>query len=167
MKKTLTIVFALVAMLCVGSTSLQAQNSYTSSVGLRFGYPTSVTYKFSLTENNYIEGFAGYRRWSSAASYFNVAAGYQIHKDLSEDIQGLKWYYGVGASARFWNFDSSITDADSFGLAALGFLGLDYAFDDMPLNISIDWVPGFRILGYGSGFAGGQGALSARYILSR
>ena len=49
----------------------------------------------------------------------------------------------------------------------MGNLGLDYKFDNTPINISADWVPTIYIgSGYLSGFGGGYGALAVRYTLN-
>lgn len=69
----------------------------------------------------------------------------------------------------FWSYDdvwlgSNRYSSTTFGV--MGVVGLDYKFTDIPLNLSVDWVPTFFIGdGYVSGFGGGYGALSARYTL--
>jgi hypothetical protein len=142
---------------CIVSFS-QAQ--YKSAVGLRLGYPTSISYKQFLNDANAIELFGGL--------YYNdlaVGANLSIHKDI-DAVDNLRWYYGAGAVVGLYNnFGSS-----GVSVGVSGNLGLDYAFDDFPLNLSIDIVPTFFILGskYSSGYLSGFdgfGALSARYIL--
>ena len=144
----------------------QAQN-FNSAVGLRLGYPWSVTYKKFISESSAIEVFAGTRGsgiLGSGYRWYSVSAAYQIHRPI-EELAGLDYYFGAGASAYFWNFDFA-TDAAStnFGIQAYG--GLSYTFDDMPLNVSIDWIPTFFLNGYNSGFGAGYGSLAIRYVLS-
>lgn len=155
-----------------GLATVNAQD-YSSSVGLRLGAPASVTYKMFLGGgSNAIEAFASYRRRSYLSAYnwtqIGIGAGYQIHKDIPS-VDGLMWYFGAGASVFFWNYSDAayFGDASTTSFGILGFLGLDYAFADVPVNLSVDWVPTFFINGYTNGFGAGGGALSVRYILGR
>lgn len=154
---TLAIMFAF--------SAAYSQSTYKSAIGLRFGVPLSVSYKQFISEPGAIEVFAGFRNYSGYG-WFNVGALYQHHKPI-ESVEGLKWYFGGGAAAYFWNYDFDLPGDDdtNLNLSVLLNLGLDYKFDSVPLNLSVDWVPGFFIGGYASGFGGGYGALSARYTL--
>ena len=44
-----------------------------------------------------------------------------------------------------------------------GILGIEYNFEEVPINIGLDWKPAFNLTSY-SGFWGDGGALSIRYI---
>jgi hypothetical protein len=44
-----------------------------------------------------------------------------------------------------------------------GIIGMEYNIEEIPFNISLDWKPGFNILGH-TGFWGDELALSVRYI---
>jgi hypothetical protein len=84
-------------------------------------------------------------------------------------VEGLKWYFGGGASAYYWNYDNDFypnNDFASLSFGLHGIVGLDYKFADIPLNLSIDWIPTVVIGGeFLTGFGGSYGALSARYVL--
>lgn len=149
----------LVCMLC--SVSVQAQN-YKSAIGLRLGYPVSVSYKHFLNEKGAIEAFAGYRGFVGYG-WFNIAALYEHHTPISS-VEGLSWYAGGGAAAYFWSYNAGFAGGSSTSFGLLGTLGLDYKVKDIPLNLSIDWMPTIFLNGYGNGFYGGYGALSGRYI---
>lgn len=157
--------FFLVLTLFLGVLlSSEAQSSYQSAIGLRLGYPVSVSYKHFIGDPSAIEVFAGIRSWSGY-SFINIGGLYEYHKPIS-GVDGLQWYFGGGASVFFWNYKNNFVGdyaTTSFGL--LGALGLDYKFADAPVNLSVDWVPTIFLNGYGSGFGGGYGALSARYTL--
>ena len=43
--------------------------------------------------------------------------------------------------------------------------GLQYTFDDVPVNVSLDWVPTVFLTGYISGAGLGYGSLAVRYVL--
>ncbi len=44
-----------------------------------------------------------------------------------------------------------------------GILGLEYTFDEIPLNLSLDILPSLNLIG-SSGWGGINGALSIRYV---
>ena len=153
----------LVAVFVMAFSYVQAQE-YNSAVGLRFGYPLSVSYKKFLSTQGAMELTAGFRSFSGW-SWFNIGGYYQHHNAI-ESVEGLRWYYGGGANVYFWTFKSGFSGSStSIGLS--GVLGLDYRFKDIPLNLSVDWIPTFFLNGFDNGFAGGYGALSARYILDK
>ncbi len=146
------------------SNNVQAQD-FNSAVGLRLGFPWSVTYKKFISESNALEGYAGIRPFGAGINLITANGAYLIHQDVEgEGIEGLQWYYGGGAGAYFWTgFGSSST---SLGIS--GYIGASYTLKSNPINISLDWVPTFFIngvTGFGSGFAGGYGNLAVRYIL--
>lgn len=159
------VVLFVVAVCLFFANNLKAQD-YGSAIGLRLGYPLSLTYKTFINDNSAIEIFGGLRGYSSY-SWINVGAAYQVHKPI-EGVEGLNWYFGGGASVFFWtyknNFFGDNSSSTTFGI--LGNLGLDYKFADSPINLSADWMPIFFINGYGSGFGGGYGALAVRYTLN-
>ncbi len=151
--------FTLVLLMAFFAANSQ---DYKSAIGLRLGYPTSITYKHFISEPGAIELFAGFRSYTFYR-WINVGGAYEHHKPIS-GVDGLKWYFGGGASIFLWTYDDGFLDDDgstSFGL--LGVLGLDYKFADAPVNLSADWMPVFFLNGYGNGFGGGFGAVSARY----
>lgn len=156
------LIFTLSIMLCCVFAA-QSQSSYKSAIGLRFGYPLSVSYKHFISDPGAIEVFAGFRNYSGY-SWFNVAGLYEHHSAISS-VEGLQWYVGGGASAFFWNFDAGIYDGSSTSFGIMGALGLDYKFANAPFELSVDWLPTFFLNGYGNGFGAGYGSLAARYTL--
>lgn len=148
---------------CILFTSSIFSQDFDSAVGLRIGYPLSITYKKFISESNAIEAYAGTRSFFGAR-YFSVNGAFQIHKDI-EDVERLQYYYGGGASFVNWSVDFG-DGATSIGLQ--GYLGLSYTLDSTPINVSIDWIPTFFInglAGYGNGFNGSYGTIAVRYVL--
>lgn len=155
------LLFAIVFLF--GSISMTQAQDYNSAVGLRLGYPLSVTYKMFLNENSAAEAYAGYRSFFGY-SEVRINAAYQIHQEL-ESVDRLKWYYGGGAGVAFFSYNSFyIGDGGGVGFTLSGYIGLEYTLEDAPVSFSIDWVPTFYLGGVG-GFGAGNGALSARYVL--
>ena len=154
----------------LGGGDLQAQG-YDQAIGLRLGYPASISYKtFRGGSNNAIEGFLTFRNYGGRFNNnrfryrsYGIGIGYQVHNPIRE-VNGLQWYYGVGGGLSFFNDnDGYIDEDDRTGIALLGFLGLDYKFSGAPFNLSLDWVPTFWLVGYNNGFGGDNGALAIRY----
>lgn len=155
------------ALLCLASSA--HSQSFDSAVGLRLGTPFAVSYKTFISEDAAIEGYLGYRNYGygfglGSSTWLSVNGLYQIHNDI-ESLDGLQWYYGGGGGIHNFSFAGASTTF--FGVT--GVVGLSYTLEDLPLNVSIDWVPGVFIGGGGSGvggFGGGYFGLAARYVLN-
>ena len=169
--KNLLILFIFSGFLFSVST-VNAQN-FDSAVGLRLGYPLSISYKKFINDSHALEFMAGTRGNNTLLlgnsfryRWFNVGGAYLVHAPLDMgDFGGLDWYFGGGASVNFWTYNYETDNANiSFGIQ--GYLGLSYTFDDAPVNISLDWVPSLFIGRTAfSGFGGGYGSLAVRYVL--
>ena len=133
---------------------------YGTGIGFRGGLSNGLTVKHFISEQNALEGILS-TRWGG----FNITGLYEIHAQAF-DTPGLKWYYGVGGHLGFWDGNNNpwFDDNDSYTVIGIdGIIGLEYSFADIPFNISLDYKPGFNIVGY-SGFWGDEAALSFRYI---
>jgi len=162
--KKISLLFSLLFALALCS-QLNAQD-YKSAIGLRFGYPLSISYKTFLTETNALELYAGYRGYSGVYGYFSIGGLYEIHNPIN-GVDGLSWYYGGGLSVQFFSYDDSYyfnDDLGDFGVGLSGVIGLDYKFADAPFNLSLDFLPTIRFGGWDSGYYS-WGALAARYVL--
>ena len=149
--------------LALGFTFAAYSQDYNSAIGLRLGFPNSVSYKHFISEQGAIEAFAGFRSYAGYG-WFNVAAAYEHHWAISS-VDGLSWYAGGGASAFFYNYDAGFLGGSNTSIGILGALGLDYKFEDLPLNLSLDWMPILFLNGFDDGVNGGYGALSVRYVI--
>lgn len=160
MKKILLSLLVVAAVAIAGS--VQAQ-SYSSAIGARFGVPFAASYKFFVTEPGAIEIFAGFRGYGAGYSWLSANAAYEHHFPIG-GVTNLSWYVGGGAGIQFWTWKNAALDGNT-SISIFGALGLDYKFEEIPLNLSIDWMPTFFVNGYLNGFGGGYGSLSARYVL--
>lgn len=130
---------------------------YNSAAGARFGLPLSASYKTFLSEHHAAEGIAGIYS-NFGVDYFTVGAAYHIHNDIeNEAFRNLTWFYGPGAA---------IFLGDVNYIGAQFYIGVSLTLDEVPLNLSIDWVPTFEFTSQ-SRLGAGYGALAARYILNR
>lgn len=140
-----------------------SQSTYKSAIGLRLGFPVSVSFKQFISDPGAIEVFAGYRGYASYG-WFNAGGLYEHHFPIGS-IEGFTWYVGGGAAVYFWNYDfAGEYSSTTFGILGVG--GVDYKFASIPLNLSADIMPAINIGGtYYAGYSTfqGLGGLSARY----
>ena len=164
--KNLRFLIPTLMLLFAVCTTTTAQKTYNSAVGLRLGYPMSASFKTFISETSALEAYVGFRGWSDY-SWVSVSGAYQFHKPI-DGVDNLNWYFGAGASLFFWSFNTPLLDRsyNSTSVGAQGYVGLDYKFENAPVNVTIDWIPTIFFNGFGSGFGGGYGSLGVRYVLS-
>ena len=155
--KRIILVFAALLTL---SASLEAQD-YTTGIGLRGGLATGVTLKHFIGDNSALEGII-VTRWRGLA----LTGLFELHKMQIFDVERLNFYYGVGGHVGFYDgsYYPNGTAGESFlALGVDGILGVEYNFNEIPINVSVDWKPSLNLLGgFNPGFD--EGALSVRYI---
>lgn len=167
MKKLLTTCLAaLTLLLCTHQVDAQ---EYETAAGLRAAWGFAVTGKKFINDDGHaVEVIANYRSFSSAFydySWLSFTGLYEVHKPWETVLDGLYWYYGGGINFTTYSGDFDLVDDDIdafFGIA--GCLGLDYKFEEVPINISVDWIP---VFGFGAyGFGGEGGGLAVRYTFN-
>ena len=145
-KVVLTILFA--------ASTLVAANAQSNAIGLRFGAGdgTSVeaSYQRDLSDENRLEVDLGL----NFDEVFCVAGVYQWVWDLSALSDGFKWYAGPGAGAYFFNGGA--------GIGIVGNVGIEYNFN-IPLQLSLDFRPGWYFFDGYNDFGWGGVGLAARY----
>ncbi len=151
MKKELFL-FLIVSLLLISSSSAQ-QEFYRLGLGVRLSnaIPTlnnAITGKYFITDKTAVEGMASF------GSRFGIGGLIEIHNPL--DFEGLRWVYGGGM---YIGFEEGKT---FFGPTAM--LGLDYKFEEVPINLSLDWKPELDITPKGN-FVPDAFALSVRFTL--
>lgn len=144
MKKLFYVLLLTGGMLTVGSVN--AQNSgYKTALGVRLSSSNaminnSVSVKHFLNDKMAIEGLLSF------GDPLAIGALLELHQPIN--ASGLTWYYGGGAYIGFLkqvNTTTQKTTTDpNFG--AQGVIGLDYKFNNIPLNISLDWKPELNIV---------------------
>lgn len=146
------IVLFFFACFCLFSIETKAQD-YARSVGIRGLIGANATYKHFISNYSAFEGMVGF-----TFSNLYLAAVYEKHNAFKNEVPGLNWYWGAGASLLF--------KSGSMGIGLVGAIGLDYSFRDLPLNLSIDWMPNIFLTGYDA-LQFTSGGISIRYILER
>ena len=75
---------------------------------------------------------------------------------------GFGWYAGPGVSAGLWFYDSDADGDGGLNLAIAGQAGVEYNFDAIPLQLSVDVRPSFSLIPSTEFHFGGV-ALGVRY----
>lgn len=75
---------------------------------------------------------------------------------------GFGWFAGPGFSAGLWFYDSDVDDDGGLNVAIAGQAGVEYNFDAIPLQLSVDVRPSFSLIP-GTDFHWGGIALGVRY----
>jgi len=119
--------------LCVAGSAKAQQAPGQLEAGVRVGLPLGVTGRYYFTERSAVEAIVGlYNRTAS------LTALYQYHWDLSAlTVPGFGWYAGGGAHIGTRRIDGSGT----FLAGVDGIAGINYVFEKIPLNLSLDWKP--------------------------
>jgi hypothetical protein len=132
---------------------------YETGVGLRLGTSIGVTAKHFVGQKSAFEGLLT-SRWQG----FEITGLYEIHNNAF-DVDRLNWYFGFGAHLGFYNGDNTPWGEANTNYVLLGIdgiIGIEYNFNDIPINLGLDWKPVFNLTGY-TGFWGDALALSVRY----
>lgn len=141
--KRIAIVCFLLATLSA-SQNLSAQD-YKTALGVRLSSANamqnnSISIKQFINEKTAIEGLFTF------GDPLSLGALLEFHKPLS--ASGLRYFYGAGAYIAFVKKVNTVTQKTSTdpNFGAQGVIGLDYKFNNIPLNISLDWKPELNIV---------------------
>ena len=129
--------------------ALQAQDAYTQAAGLRVGPLTGVSYKRFVTFAGTIEGILGYN-FTNGRTY-SLTGLYEQHFFLSYELNAF-----VGGGLTFSR------NSNDFRMLGEAIVGLEYTFQNSPLNFSADYKPAFLI--FDQQFIFNEFALTIRYV---
>jgi hypothetical protein len=141
-------------------------SDYTTAIGVKLfpapeGGAGAVTFKYFFKKDAAVEALGYF--WQRGG---RITGLYEFHWDIN-GAQGLKWFVGPGAHIAFYNdkyYNGNRYGGSYATVGVDGIIGLDYKFNKIPLNLSVDWQPFFdfgngRYNGFGGEFAG----VAARY----
>lgn len=124
---------------------------YRSAAGLRGGTGATISYKHFMGRRVAFEGIIG------SFDYDYFGAGILLEKHTDANLGRLQWYWGLGPYLTFSK------DFTAFG--ALGALGAEYSFASIPIGISLDWTPRFRLSGAPAKLFTRSAGVGIRYII--
>lgn len=144
------LLFVSISLIAVAGNRLQAQD-YKTALGVRLSSSdaylnNSISFKYFLNESAALEGLVSF------GDPVSIGALYEIHKPLN--VTNLKWFYGAGAYIGF--------PKAGIALGGTGVVGLDYKFQNIPVNLSLDWKPELNLISSVE-FRPGAFGLTARF----
>jgi hypothetical protein len=150
----------LMIVLAAALMATSAGQDYKTSLGLRAGLPYGLTVKHFLSKKNALEGILA-SKWGGF-----VVTGLYENEHWTGEYPGLNWFWGIGAHAGFWDAGRNPNIKETYEGSVIGLdviAGLEYTFDEIPLNLSLDLLPTFNLIG-DTGWGGINGAISIRYV---
>lgn len=141
MKKLILSAFMLLGL----AFSAQAQDISKNALGLRIGdndgFGGEISYQRGMGSKNRLEFDLGWRN-SKDVDAFKLVGLYQWVWNIEG---GFNWYAGAGAGVGSWSYDKNgFSDSGSFILVA-GDLGIEYNFQEAPIQLSLDFRPEFYL----------------------
>ncbi len=141
MKKTLFALF----LACMGFAGTASAQTYDNAIGVRLSSAqpkinNSISFKHFLSEASAVEVLFSF------GDPVGIGALYEIHKPFGSE--GLQWFYGGGGYLAFekeYNPNTEKHETDT-NFGAMGVIGLDYKFVNLPINLSIDWKPELNLV---------------------
>lgn len=142
------------------ATTVKAQD-YKTAVGGRFGASSGITLKHFIKDDAALEGILAFRFHG-----FNFTGLYEKHFPNAFRVDRLNWYVGAGGNIGIiernnYRWYDEKDDGSALLLGIDGIIGMEYNFEEVPLNISLDWKPMINLTGVY--FWGDEFALSVRY----
>lgn len=158
-KKVSTLLFiVLIILMAVNAFSQSMGRTYKTALGVKF-YPASISIKHFTTDKVALEGLGYF--WNYG---FRLTGLYEIHGDIN-GAPGLKWYIGPGAHIGVWNdnYKDQYDNDDEVYFGIDGVVGLDFKFNNAPINMSVDIQPHFNFGSNGRSGFDVWGGFAVRY----
>lgn len=151
MRKTLILISFTISLISFGQ-------QYSTAIGVKAGYHFngggSLNLKHFLGGSTAIEASVG-----GGARHLWLQLLYERNQALS---QGFEWYWGIGGDLGVWSGGYSYYSKkhDKYYSGIWGgvdaVLGLEYTFEEVPINLALDMGPTIRLFPYiGFGWTGG------------
>ena len=142
MKKILVVVLLAAG---AGLYNNAGAQDYKTALGVRLSSSNamqnnSVSFKQFITEKSAIEVLFTF------GDPLALGAMLELHQPLA--AEGLSWFYGGGGYVAFVKKLNTTTQKENTepNFGGQGVIGLDYKFNNIPLNISLDWKPELNLV---------------------
>ena len=115
-------------------------------IGIRGGWYNGISFQHYLSEGKAVEGLLQIARGG-----INITGLYELHEPIS-GADGFGFYYGAGAHLGIYQENRYNLFGDRYsGSGAVigidGIAGVEYIFDQIPLQLSLDYKPALNIGG--------------------
>ncbi len=149
----------LILLAFVGVSTFSYSQNYKTAIGIKGGYPGygSLNGKHFLNTKTAIEGSIG-----GGSNMLWFQGLYELNFSLQD---GLSWYAGGGANVGFYSYKNPFNNerTSNMILGLNGIVGIEYTFEELPLNVALDTGPNLRLIN-SLGFGWGAG-LAVRYAI--
>lgn len=157
----------LAASLILGAAaSMNAQDISKNAIGLRLGdndgFGGEISYQRGLSENKRLEFDLGWRN----SDHHDAIKLVGLHQWVWNIEGGFNWYAGAGAGVGSWSWDHpGGGDSSNTYILLAGDIGIEYNFQEAPIQLSLDFRPEFYLGDSHDGFDtfGPDIALGIRY----
>lgn len=150
----------IVILFVLSFAGLKAQD-YGAAIGLRGGVAQGITFKTFVGGGSAFDLILG-----THSQGLNFTALYELHSPDVFGVDNLALFYGFGGHVGFYN---STNYPASWGIYSSGpvvgidgVVGIEYTFDEIPINLSLDIVPSITVIP--GVWYWQRGALSIRYV---
>jgi len=137
MKKIILSAFMLMGL----AFSAQAQDISKNALGLRLGdndgFGGEVSFQRGLSKNNRLELDLGWRTSDNYDAFKLVG----LYHWVWEIDNGFNWYAGFGGGIGSWSYDNSGISDNGTILLVAGDIGIEYNFQEAPIQLSLDFRP--------------------------
>ncbi len=152
--------FAIMLLSIVTSVSAQRANQkwYRHAIGIRVENEDLIGISYDRFLSNQTAGELFLM--SDLSSGAEITGLYKYVKSLPDVPASVRWYAGCGVHIGQWEQTDIVFGVD-------GVLGIGYTFDQIPLNLTIDWHPIINVVtsNKNEAFIPIKFGLSARYII--
>ena len=161
MKKIIVTSFILLGL----TFHVKAQDLSKNVLGLRLGnnsgFGGEISYQRALSNSNRLEFDLGWRN-SNDINAIKIVGLYHWVWNIDN---GFNWYSGFGAGLGTWNYNLDNNSNHGTFLFLAGDVGVEYNFNEVPIQLSLDLRPELYINsgGYRNSNFGSDLALGIRY----
>ncbi len=130
------IILLFACIIAVSFANKAFSQDYKVAIGIRFSSPSptlsnSVSIKYFMNDRDAVEGLISF------GTRFGIGGLYEVHQ-LIGATPAFTWFYGGGAYI-------GVQDNTTF-VGPTGVIGIDYKFQNAPINLSLDWKPELDIV---------------------
>ena len=138
---------AIMLLMVLGGIALKGKTQ-DNLIGIRGGWYSGISFQHYLSDGKAIEGLFQFARGG-----MNITGLYELHEPIN-GADGFGFYYGAGAHVGIYQKDRYNLFGDRYTgsgsvIGADGIVGVEYIFDQIPLQLSLDYKPALNIGGGG------------------
>lgn len=125
--------FSIIILLSIIYINTNAQDY---AIGGRISNQFGITFKYNYKQNTWLEGIVDIENHS-----FTMTGLYELYF-VTPFSNNFNWFAGAGVYTGYWGYNN----ASDVYAGVKGVVGLCYNFKDMPIDISIDWMPAIQVI---------------------